>query len=642
MRREKRKILPLELIEKIIMVCDPENYGSVPHSAIVEKLKKFVSQKSEIIGDKLYYNFKGGKTLNDSSIGRALKVTRTTDNCGASPELRDLLSYFAYGKSFEKMQKEKGWEQKERELVIKKPRTDIPKETFEIQDLEEDRGGKNEILNSDIKKKGAVTWLKISLTIFFATVSIVFIYFFFIYQTPIFNNPRSFNILILPFHNPDGKKLSELGSELEKGLQQKNVLNNLGLEIKYLDSYSGDITQELAKEIGKKTKGTNLVIWGNDSKPNRVESHEIYFNYVNIGEALYNNKIQGAGGTEKIEMERVVDITQGAIHLDIDDIIYWFLGSKFYLNGDYNNALNNFKKIENNKYQNRDMKLCIGNCNLMLKQFEKAKLQFEDILRIDSTDINAHVNLGGVLIEMKDSVDALNHTKIALELSPNNCSAHFNAAVLYQSWFKESEKAMAHLKKLIEFCPDHFMGHFYYGIILHTEFKDSLKAKEQYEIAIRINPNYPDVHYNYAKLIQYYLKDNIGAKEHYEKALALKPNSSEIRGSYALLLDIELRDSTAAKAQYEKTLETDPNSEKNLCNYANFLNYTLHDSINAKIQFEKALAINPLSAIAHFNYGILLMYDFNDHIEGKKHYLKSIEIDGSIKTDERDALFEMN
>ena len=151
-----------------------------------------------------------------------------------------------------------------------------------------------------------------------------------------FNKTKgNYNILVLPFRNPEkNNEISPLGENLVFRLIEKTNFQKLGLEIKYMPSFIDYITYEVAKKAGSDYKA-DMVIWGNDSKLDGDSSHIIYFHYVNIAEKIYSDKISKEGRTEKFETERLVEIKVGNLQLEIDDIIYWFWGNKFYLNNDY-------------------------------------------------------------------------------------------------------------------------------------------------------------------------------------------------------------------------------------------------------------------------------------------------------------------
>jgi len=201
-----------------------------------------------------------------------------------------------------------------------------------------------------------------------------------------------YNILILPFRNPDDSSgKSNVGKELENRLRENNELNKLGLDVKYLPYNAFDFHTKTAEIIGENIRGTNMVIWGTDSKP-KDSSHQIYFHYVNISYPVSNSLISDEGKTEKIETSRLIEITEGVMRLEIDDIVYWFLGIKLYHRKDYITALTIFNKIENKKYCNKELDSYIACCYDNLQSFDKAKAYYEKILKNNPDFEEVHNN----------------------------------------------------------------------------------------------------------------------------------------------------------------------------------------------------------------------------------------------------------
>lgn len=302
----------------------------------------------------------------------------------------------------------------------------------------------------------------------------------------------NYNILILPFRNPDNNnEITHLGSNLVNGLKDKNRLQNLGLEIKYLSSFHADITPEEAKKIGKEYKA-DMVLWGNDSKPDGNLQHQIYFHYVNISDSLELHKskeIPDEGKTDRFETDRLIDITEGNLHLEIEDIIYWFLASKSFLKKDYNNALTSFKKIENGKYVNEGLYDCIACCYYYLQFYDKAKAYFEKALKLDPDFSDAHNNYAHLLEkEFNDIEGAKKHYKIALKIDPDDAIVHHNYAHLLEEKFNDIEGAKKHYKIALKIDPDDAIAHFNYAVLLKEKYNSYKISKKHYLKAIQVNP----------------------------------------------------------------------------------------------------------------------------------------------------------
>jgi tetratricopeptide (TPR) repeat protein len=410
--------------------------------------------------------------------------------------------------------------------------------------------------------------------------------------TPFDKSEDNYDILILPFCNPEkNNEITSLGENLSYGLIEKNNLLKPGLKIRYLSSFTGHITNDKAREIGNENKA-DMVIWGNDSKLEGMSPHIIYFHYVITPEKNISSKILMVGKTDKFETDRLIDIKEGALQLEIDDIILWFWGNKLYVKKDFKKAIDIFNKIKYQKYQNENLYFYIAASHYYLRQFDKAKV---------------------------------NYIK-SLKINPNFTVAHYNYSVLLEKKFNDIEKAKEHYEKALQINPFFAEAHSNYAGILFEKLGNIEKAKEHYEIALDINPSIAVVHNNYAVLLHEELGNIEKAKEHYEKALEIDPNLAGANYNYANLLYEKLGNSEKAKEHYEKALEIDPYYAKTHLKYAVFVYLSLNESEKAKKHFEKALEINPNHAEAHFRYAIFFLVEFNDIAKAKEHYEKALEI----------------
>ena len=124
---------------------------------------------------------------------------------------------------------------------------------------------------------------------------------------------EDYNILVLPFRNTEKyKEISPMGENLVEGLIAKNEKENLGLRIKYVSNY----TPNDAERIGR-WMNADLVIWGNDSKPDNTLMHHIYIHYMYILPETISTKLSIKSKTDKYEIERLIEITEGNTYLVI-------------------------------------------------------------------------------------------------------------------------------------------------------------------------------------------------------------------------------------------------------------------------------------------------------------------------------------
>ena len=419
----------------------------------------------------------------------------------------------------------------------------------------------------------------------------------------------NYNILILPFRNPDDNyEISSLGKNLADGLKAKNELNNLGLEIKYISLYNGDITIEEARKTGNELKA-DIVIWGNDSKLDKNSSHQIYFHYVIMNTNIGSNKIPQKGITEKFESARLLEITEGKMHLEIDDIIHWFVGMRFYRKGYYRDALFHFKKMKYHKYQNEDL----------------------------------YFNMAFCYSNLHNYVQELLYLGKALTINQNFANAHHAMALLMSDIFNEKRKAGKHYKRALKINPKSWYTHNNYALLLSYKLNSKNKALYHFNEALKINSNFAFVHNNLATLLSNKFKDKDGAEYHYKKALEIDPGLIPAYVNYASFLSNKRNDKEGSEYQYKMVLEIDPNHIYVHLTYAILLVKNFNKKEEAKILLEKALEIDPQYGQSYFVYASILKKYFNgndDKKKSKEYYLEAIRLNPSFKTFSNDVYFE--
>jgi tetratricopeptide (TPR) repeat protein len=361
----------------------------------------------------------------------------------------------------------------------------------------------------------------------------------------------NYNILVLPFYNPEaGVKESTLGIEIKRRLESINELNSLGLNVKYFYNDMFNYSPTMAREIGKKIQNTNMVIWGIDSKLNDLP-HQIYFHYLILDEILTNNLIPLEGKIDKIETYRIYELTEGQKHLEIEDVIYWFIGNRYYTIKDYLNALINFKRIIKDKYQNDILFYTIAECCDNLDILDEAKEYYEKAIEINHRNIQVLNDFAIFLkLKLKDIDGAKNYYERALAIDPKVSFLNYNYALLLNNNLKDTEGAKKYLELALESDPNYVSAHYGYATLLRKKFKDIDGAKEHYKKAFELDPNHYRALNNYATLIKRNKNNKEEARKYYEKAIQIKPNNAIAYYNYANLLRQSYNDLEAAKYHY--------------------------------------------------------------------------------------------
>jgi tetratricopeptide (TPR) repeat protein len=446
----------------------------------------------------------------------------------------------------------------------------------------------------------------------------------------------NYNILILPFRNPEDRTEKPLiGKELEIKFKENKNLNKLGLDVAYLQYDTFDFTTKMAKKIGKEIKGTNMVIWGKDSKTKDLH-HQICFNYAIPIEYSSGYHIPTEGKADKFEIERIDSLTEGDIQFEIEDIVFWFLGKKNFKNQDYANALTAFHKIEKEKYKNEDLYFIIATSFYFLKLYKDAEKYFLKVIEINPNHFRTHYYYANLLSsKFKYFNKAEEHFLKAIEIDPNYADVHFWYAVILKDNLNNYNKAEEHFLKAIEIDPNNADVHFWYAVMLYANLNNYSEAEKHYLKAIEADSNHFEAHYNYAILLIDKRNDVKVAEEHYLKAIEINPNHAEVQYCYALLLADHLNNYNKAEEHFLKAIEINPNCAVAYFYYALLLGDNLNDAGRAEEQYLKALEFDPENYVVYFNYALLLADKFNKIKEAQEIFEKALK----IKTDSADLHF---
>lgn len=242
-----------------------------------------------------------------------------------------------------------------------------------------------------------------------------------------------------------------------------------------------------------------------------------------------------------------------------DGYIYLSVGSIYENLGKYQDALNaynkvaemcpeylyNYLNIANVQYQLRDYKSAIENYNKFLStysqhiearenlaasyinsgDFTNAVNEYENLYRRNPVSFKNFANYGQALFQVKDYQKASEFLEKAVEVNPDNTSAHVSLALSYQELGK-NEQALAQYDVVFRQQPALSSIRFDYANLLADIGQDEA-AIANYKIYIANYPNdfrgYQNIGVVYKRLNK--LDDTIS---NYEKALALQKDKKDI------------------------------------------------------------------------------------------------------------------
>ncbi|MDC0152812.1 tetratricopeptide repeat protein [Candidatus Pelagibacter sp.] len=119
---------------------------------------------------------------------------------------------------------------------------------------------------------------------------------------------------------------------------------------------------------------------------------------------------------------------------------------------------------------------------------------YKETLKINPNHVDAHSNLGMILLKSRNLQKAKSCFEKAIEINPNYAFAHNNLGLVFNE-LRELQKAKSCFEKTIEINPNNASAHNNLGFVFN-QLRELQKAKSCFEKAIQIQPNYSEAYWN--------------------------------------------------------------------------------------------------------------------------------------------------
>lgn len=403
-------------------------------------------------------------------------------------------------------------------------------------------------------------------------------------------NENNFNVLLLPFYNPEHNgELSHLGIELRRRISENDELSEAKVDVKYYPYNEFDFTTKMAFKVGEGISNTNIVIWGTDSKL-EDKPHQICFHYVIPQKLNDNDFIPLKGKTRMLEISRLAEITEGEIQLEIEEVIYWLLANNYFLRNDYHSCIKYLLKILNEQFINDSFYIILADCYQHIHEYDKSKDYYEK----------------------------------GLQKNPKNFRGLNNYGILLSDVYGKLEESIKCFKKVIKLFPGSPRGYANYAFSL-AEKKQEQQADRYMEKALRVAPNSPETYSMYARYLSEIRNNYNKAYQYYKHAVELDPTNWGLNDNYRLFVDENSEFLNDQKSFYEDLLIKYNDSWALQLSYANLLFYTENDVKKSIIHYEKAINLKPEKAPVHYYYAGCLT-NLNDFDKANEHFEKALQI----------------
>ncbi|MHC4575307.1 MAG: tetratricopeptide repeat protein, partial [Planctomycetota bacterium] len=222
------------------------------------------------------------------------------------------------------------------------------------------------------------------------------------------------------------------------------------------------------------------------------------------------------------------------------------------------------------------------------ERMDDAIAAYSKALRLRGDYMEAHHNVGLLLLKKERAEEAFQHLDAALKLEPASSNLHrdFGLALFK---LERIDKAMRYYYQAVKINPKNGSAHNYLGLALQSQGKLA-EAVRHYELALQIEPQDADVRYNYGIALQ--LQGRLDeAIRQYKEALRLKPDFINAHSNLGVIFAGQGRLDEAV-AHFSEAVRIKPDSAELHCNLA--LALQSQGKLDQAVEeYRKALAIDP-------------------------------------------------
>jgi tetratricopeptide (TPR) repeat protein len=234
-------------------------------------------------------------------------------------------------------------------------------------------------------------------------------------------------------------------------------------------------------------------------------------------------------------------------------------------------------------------------------KFDDAIHQFQEALRLEPDNIQAHHNLGLAFDKLGQTDEAIRQYQEVIRLAPDHADTHNNLGAAFEKR-GQIEEAIRQYREALRLDPDYALAHNNLGSALEKQGQSD-EAIRHYQSAIRLKPDYAEAHNNLGAALDK-KGQSAEAVQHYQAAVRLKPDYAEAHINLGAALNDQGRTDEAIY-HYQAALRLKPNHAEAHNNLGIALGWK-GQADEAIHQFQEAIRLKPDYADAHYNLGVAL------------------------------------
>jgi tetratricopeptide (TPR) repeat protein len=244
----------------------------------------------------------------------------------------------------------------------------------------------------------------------------------------------------------------------------------------------------------------------------------------------------------------------------------------------------------------------LGGTLLQIGRTTEAINLFEQVSRIQPDSATGYYNLGNALQKAGRFSEAIEPLEQSLRINPGSAAAHNCLGdVLFQTG--RAPEAIGQYEQALQIDPNDAGSHYNLGSLLQQSGRLP-EAIEQFEEALRIKSDYADAHNNLG-MVLFQTGQASNAAGQFALALQLKPDDAGFHNNLGLAL-LQTGQGSNAIGQFQQALQIKPDYVEASYNLANALLQAARIP-EAIEQYEKTLQLKPDYAEAHNNLGAALL-----------------------------------
>ncbi|MEM9887670.1 MAG: SDR family NAD(P)-dependent oxidoreductase [Bacteroidota bacterium] len=178
-----------------------------------------------------------------------------------------------------------------------------------------------------------------------------------------------------------------------------------------------------------------------------------------------------------------------AVYPESPALRYTFAKAILKYREDFGSTRKQLEKLLEYDSKNTDAFFLLGELDEIQEKYTAAKLNFEQVVQIDTNYPEAHYRLANLLANQFEGQEeeAVHHFALALSQNPKNADANYQYAVLQEDYLSNKEAAIEHFQQTIALQADHPYAHYDLAVIYH-ELGQIEAAQQAYRMAAKYNP----------------------------------------------------------------------------------------------------------------------------------------------------------